>query len=54
MMIRYRSRAFRGVKANCKRSWKNNLNCKFCDNQVIEECAGLSWNRRRLKMYTEA
>ena len=33
--------------------------CRFCDNPVIkdqehlEECAGLLWERRRLKMDTE-
>ena len=59
MMIRYRARAIKGVKANCKRSWKNDLNCRFCNNTVIEdqehleECTGLSWERRRLKMDTE-
>ena len=59
MMIRYRARAIKGVKANCKRSWKNDLNCRFCNNTVIEDqehlevCTGLSWERRRLKMDTE-
>ena len=59
MIIRYRARVIKGVKLNCKRSWKNNLNCRFSDNMNIEDqdhlegCAGLSWKRRRLKMDTE-
>ena len=57
--IRYRARAIRGIKANCKRSWRNNLECRFCDANIletqehIEECRGLSWERRNLRMDTE-
>ena len=56
--IRYRARAVKGVKANHKRSWKNNLECRFCDNKILEtqehleECGGLSWERRGLKLDT--
>ena len=57
--IRYRARAIKGVKANHKRSWKDNLECRFCNNNILEtqehleECSGLSWERRNLKMDTE-
>ena len=34
--IRYRGRAIRGVKANCKRSWANNLECRFCTENIRE------------------
>ena len=56
--IRYRARAIKGVKANHKRSWRNNLECRFCDDKILEtqehleECGGLSWERRGLKMDT--
>ena len=56
--IRYRARAIKGIKANHKRSWKNNLECRFCDSKILEtqehleECGGLSWERRGLKMDT--
>ena len=56
--IRYRARAVKGVKANRKRSWKKNLECRFCDNKILEtqehleECGGLSWERRGLKLDT--
>ena len=49
--IRYRARAIKGVKANHKRSWKDNLECRFCNNNILEtrehleECSGLSWER---------
>ena len=42
-----------------KRSWKNDLECRFCDDKILEtqehleECRGLSWERRNLKMDTE-
>ena len=57
--IRYRARAIKGIKANHKRSWKNDLECRFCDDKILEsqehleECRGLSWERRNLKMDTE-
>ena len=47
------------IKANHKRSWKNDLECRFCDDKILEtqehleECRGLSWERRNLKMDTE-
>ena len=57
--IRYRGRAIRGVKANCKRSWANNLECRFCTENILEtqehleECRELSFERRGLRMDTE-
>ena len=57
--IRYRARAIKGIKANHKRSWTNDLDCRFCDDKILEtqehlgECRGLSWERRNLKMDTE-
>ena len=57
--VRYRARAIKGIKANHKRSWKNDLECRFCDDKILEsqehleECRGLSWERRNLKMDTE-
>ena len=57
--IRYRARAIKGIKANHKRSWKNDLDCRFCDDKILEtqehlgECRGLSWERRNLRMDTE-
>ena len=59
ILIRYRARAIKGIKANHKRSWKNDLECRFCDDKILEtqehleECRGLSWERRNLKMDTE-
>ena len=56
--IRYRARAIKGIKANHKRSWTNNLECRFCDSGILESqehleaCGGLSWERRGLKMDT--
>ena len=56
--IRYRARAIKGIKANHKRSWTNNLECRFCDSGILETqehleaCGGLSWERRGLKMDT--
>ena len=56
--IRYRARAIKGVKANCKRSWVNDLNCRFCKDNILEnqehleECAGLWFERRNLNMDT--
>ena len=56
--IRYRARAIKGVKANCKRSWINDLNCRFCKDNILEnqehleECAGLWFERRNLNMDT--
>ena len=56
--IRYRARAIKGVKANCKRSWLNNLNCRFCEEDVLENqehlevCKGLWFERRNLRMDT--
>ena len=47
------------MKANHKRSWKNDLECRFCDGKILEtqehleECRGLSWERRNLKMDKE-
>ena len=55
IMIRYRARAFKRVKA---RSWKEDLKCRFCNSLVfeyqehLEECAELSWERGCLKMDT--
>ena len=49
--IRYRGRAIRGVKANCKRSWANNLECRFCTENILEtqehleECRELSFEK---------
>ena len=40
-------------------SWKNDLECRFCDDKILEsqehlkECRGLSWERRNLRMDTE-
>ena len=57
--IRYRARAIKGIKANHKRSWKSDLKCRFCDDNILEtqehleECRGLSWERRNLRMDTE-
>ena len=57
--IRYRARAIKGIGVNHKRSWKNYLDCRFCDDKILEtqehlgECRGLSWERRNLKMDTE-
>ena len=57
--IRYRTRAIKGIKANHKRSWKNDLECRFWDDKILEtpehleECRGLSWERRNLRMDTE-
>ena len=56
---RHRAMAIKGIKANHKRSWKNDLDCRFCDDKILEtqehlgECGGLSWERRNLKMDTE-
>ena len=56
--IRYRARAIKGVKANHKRSWKDNLECRFCDEKILEtqehleECGGLFWERRGVNMDT--
>ena len=53
--IRYRARAIKGIKANHKRSWKNDLECRFCDGKILEtkehleECRRLSWERKNLK-----
>ena len=53
------SRAIKGIKANHKRSWKNDLDCRFCHDKILEtqehlgECRGLSWERRNLRMDTE-
>ena len=55
----YRARVIKGIKVNHKRSWKNDLEFRFCDNKIVEtqehleECRGLSWERRNLKMDTE-
>ena len=57
--IRYIARAIKGIKANHKRSWKNDLDCRFCDDKILElqehlgECRGLLWERRNLKIDTE-
>ena len=34
--IRYRARAIKGIKAIHKRSWKNDLDCRFCDDKILE------------------
>ena len=34
--IRYRARAIKGIKANHKRSWKNDLECRFYDEKILE------------------
>ena len=33
--IKYRARAIKGIKANHKRSCKNDLDCRFCDNKIL-------------------
>ena len=56
--IRYRARAIKGIKANHKRSWKDNLECRFCEEKILEtqehleECGGLFWERRGVNMDT--
>ena len=35
LWFRYRARAIKGVKYNCKNSYSD-LNCRFCDSQEIE------------------
>ena len=53
LWFRYRARAIKGVKYNCKSSYSN-LNCRFCDRQIIETqehletCEGNSFERRGL------
>ena len=53
LWFRYRARAIKGVKYNCKSSYPN-LNCRFCDRQIIETqehletCEGNSFERRGL------
>ena len=34
--IRYRARDIKGIKANHKRSWINYLDCRFCDDNILE------------------
>ena len=57
--IRHRARAIKDIKSNPKRSWKKDLECRFCGYKILEtqehleECRGLSWERRNLKMDTE-
>ena len=54
--IRYRARAIKGIKADHKRSSRNKLECRFYDSNILEsqehleECWGLSWERRGLNL----
>jgi hypothetical protein len=54
--MRVRARSIKGVKVNNKRSFNNNLSCRFCDNDTeetqehLEECTGCEYERRGQKM----
>ena len=57
--MRVRARSIKGVKVNNKRSFINNLSCRFCDNNTeetqetqehLEECRGCYYERRGQKM----
>jgi hypothetical protein len=54
--MRVRARSIKGVKVNNKRSFNNNLSCRFCDNNTeetqehLEECRGCEYERRGQKM----
>ena len=54
--IRVRAYAIKGVKMNQKRSFKDDLNCRFCNTIVpetqehLESCAGMEFERWRLDM----
>ena len=56
MWMRVRARSIKGVKVNNKRSFNNNLSCRFCDNDTeetqehLEECTGCEYERRGQKM----
>ena len=49
--IRVRAYAIKGVKMNQKRSFKDDLNCRFCNTKVpetqehLESCAGMEYER---------
>ena len=54
LWFRYRARAIKGVKYNCKGSFSD-LSCRFCDKKEtetqehLESCEGKSYERRGLK-----
>ena len=54
LWFRYRARAIKGVKYNCKGSFSD-LSCRFCDKKEtetqehLESCEGNSYERRGLK-----
>ena len=54
--IRVRAYAIKGVKMNQKRSFKDDLNCRFCNTNVpetqehLEICAGMEFERWRLDL----
>ena len=56
MWMRVRARSIKGVKVNNKRSFTNNLWCRFCDDETeetqehLEGCTGCEYERRGQKM----
>ena len=54
--IRHRARAIAGVKMNTKRSYKEDLSCRFCSEEAeetqehLESCDGTSHERRKLNI----
>ena len=56
IFFRIRARLVKGVKGNFKRSWGNDLNCRFCktgdleSQDHLEVCGGCEWERRGLRM----
>ena len=59
LWFRYRARAIKGVKYNCKSSYTD-LSCRFCDKEVIETqehleeaCEGNTYERRGLRNLAE-
>ena len=54
--IRHRARAIAGVKMNTKRSYKEDLSCRFCSEEAeetqehLESCEGTSHERRKLNI----
>ena len=54
--FKHRARSIAGVKVNNKGSFKDNLNCRFCDSdseetqEHLEECGGTRYERRGLNL----
>ena len=54
--IRYRARSLANVKMNAKKSWKDNLTCRYCatgaqeSQEHLEVCNGTEFERRGLGM----